>query len=75
MSEITRIQMTQRMHALYERQKLLRENADQVIGSNDPKPKQPSKQDQKTKRWSYYIESSTAAALRRIFEDGAEPWW
>lgn len=70
-----RVQKTQRMHALYESEKRKRENAKRVIGSDEPRPKGPSVRDPKTGRWSYYIESSTAAALRRIFEEGEHPFW
>jgi hypothetical protein len=56
------------MHAVYEREKKLRESADVVVRYGEPRPKQ----DGKTK---YYIESSTAAALRRIFDEGEQPFW
>lgn len=75
MSDILRVGKTQRMHAVYEREKKLRENANRVIGPDEPKPREAPKQDPETKRWSYYVESSTAAALRRIFEEGEQPFW
>lgn len=73
--EELRVAKTARMHAIYLREKKLRENADLVIAPGEPKPRRQATQDPVTKRWTYYVESSTAAALRRIFEDGEQPYW
>lgn len=67
-SDAVRVEKTARMHAVYEREKKLRESADVVVRHGEPRPKHDSK-------LTYYIESSTAAALRRIFEEGDDPWW
>lgn len=66
-SDEVRVEKTARMHAVWEREKELRERADFIVSAGEPRPKHSTSR--------YYIESSTAAALRRIFEDGEQPFW
>jgi len=66
---------TERMRAVYEREKRLRESAVRVIHDGEPVPKGANVRDKLTGKWPYYVESKTAAQLRKVFEDGVEPWW
>jgi len=72
---VERVAKTQRMHGIYLRGKEARENAELVIGPGEPKPTRVATKDPKTGKWSYYVESATAAAIRRVFEEGEDPWW
>ena len=75
MSDPVREAMTERMRGVYEREKRLRESAMRTIHHGEPIPKGANVRDITTGKWPYYVESETAGKLRKVFEDGVEPWW
>jgi hypothetical protein len=58
---------TSRMRTIYEREKKLRLSAKFVVRHGEPLARTTSP--------NTYVESATAAALRRVFEEDENPWW
>lgn len=65
--EQLKMERHERMRQTHERDLALRESASIVIRHGEPKPPSGTK--------NIYVESATAAWLRRVFEHGDDPWW
>ena len=67
MTDDLRMEKHERMRRVHDRNLQLEESAEIVVKHGEPKPPSSTK--------NMYAESATAAWLRRVFQDGADPWW